>query len=650
MGMVFRAEDPGLARILALKVMLPAVASVPENRQRFLREAQATALVNHPNVIPIYKIGEDRGVPFLAMPLLKGELLETRINRERRLTIPDSVRIGREIAAGLAAAHDRNLIHRDIKPANLWLEAIQRRGVTDRVKILDFGLARIGDAGFTTPGAVLGTPAYMAPEQAKGQPVDYRCDLFSLGSVLYRLVTGERAFKGNEVFAVLMALTTEHPVAPHELNPEVPPALSQLIMHLLAKNPDDRPQSAHEVVSKLNALGPSGTSSTDRLPIYGAGSSGSIPVTPSPDDAKASSPNGPATAADSQTGAGPRSLSIGVWAAIILLICLLAFWLQSLFVAKPRGTVQLQISPPGSEVLIDSGAIQLNGDGATTMALAPGKHEMKVLHKDYHGRTLTLEVKEGDNLPVNVELKKLQLGAPVTTTTTAEPKPETPPVKEPAPEQKPAPQPPPKPVPELRLEAAKDPVLKQADAKPPTPNESRPKKEAEAKTASKTNDSPPETAPVKVMPRPVIAIDRRAAMWVIDCGGFVVLKRPGRETGDRVSNRDELPRGRFDVVQVNLRKKQKVDDEGLAALESLKELSTLDLSGTSVTDRGIAKLQSLRSLTILDVRDTAITDRAIADFRQLNGLQSLDLQNTKISPAGLQQIRAALPRCQISEP
>jgi WD40 repeat protein len=279
MGMVFRAEDLGLGRIVALKVLPPTVASMAETRQRFLREARAATLVNHPNVIPIYKIGEDRGVPYLAMPLLKGELLETRLNRERRLPVRDAVRIASEVAKGLAAAHERNLIHRDIKPANLWLEATQRRSAAERVKILDLGLACKVGPGLPTSGAVLGTPAYMAPEQVRGLTVDYRCDLFSLGCVMYRMLTGERAFQGNEVFAVLMALTSVHPPPPHEVNPAVPVGVSQLVMRLLAKQPDDRPQSAAEVVAALSSMEQPGTAALSRNePHYHAGSSAPVTV------------------------------------------------------------------------------------------------------------------------------------------------------------------------------------------------------------------------------------------------------------------------------------------------------------------------------------------------------------------------------------
>jgi serine/threonine protein kinase/formylglycine-generating enzyme required for sulfatase activity len=246
MGMVLDAEDPKLGRHVAIKVMRPRVASNLRARDRFVREAQAAAKVEHDHIIPIWYIGEDNGVPYIVMPFLKGESLDERLKRDGRLPIADIVRVGRETAEGLAAAHDMGLVHRDIKPANLWLEA--PRG---RVKILDFGLARLNsDAGqLTQSGAILGTPAYMAPEQARSQSVDGRSDLFSLGAVLYRAATSRTPFGGTDTMSMLMSLANDTPVDPRSLNPELPPHIANLIMRLLEKDPAKRPQSAREAAA-----------------------------------------------------------------------------------------------------------------------------------------------------------------------------------------------------------------------------------------------------------------------------------------------------------------------------------------------------------------------------------------------------------------
>jgi serine/threonine protein kinase len=260
MGVVFQAEDLQLQRLVALKVMRSAMLASAFARRRFLREAQASAGIDHEHIVTILQMGEDRGVPYLAMQLLQGETLEERLKREEKLPPEEVLHIGREIAVGLAAAHEGGLIHRDIKPANIWLETVHDAGgpsgSRDRVKILDFGLARAfgGDVHLTQSGVIVGTPAYMAPEQAQGGAVDPRTDLFSLGCVLYRLCTGRVPFQGATTMATLRALELEQPQPPHRLNPQIPRALSDLILKLLAKRPDDRCTSARTVVETLEAI------------------------------------------------------------------------------------------------------------------------------------------------------------------------------------------------------------------------------------------------------------------------------------------------------------------------------------------------------------------------------------------------------------
>jgi serine/threonine protein kinase len=262
MGVVFEAEDPQLQRNVALKAMRPDLATNGDARQRFLREAQRMATLTHDHVLAIHHVGEDHGVPFLAMPLLQGESLEDRLRREGQLPVAEVLRIGRETALGLSAAHERGVIHRDVKPANLWLEAS-----SGRVKILDFGLARLaeGDADLTGSGVIVGTPSYLAPEQAEGA-VDPRADLFSLGCVLYRMVTGRLAFPGKTRLAALRAVATLNPIPPRQINPETPEALSRLIEQLLSKDRADRPASASVVAQALKEIKQSASTSVPLTP------------------------------------------------------------------------------------------------------------------------------------------------------------------------------------------------------------------------------------------------------------------------------------------------------------------------------------------------------------------------------------------------
>jgi eukaryotic-like serine/threonine-protein kinase len=278
MGMVLQAVDPSLQRQVALKVLRPELAARAEARERFLREARTTAAIEHPNIIHVYQVDQDRNVPFLAMPLLKGESLDARLKHGPRLTITEAVRLGRQIAEGLAAAHEAGLIHRDVKPANLWLEA-----KTGLIKILDFGLARVAadDGQLTKTGAILGTPAYMAPEQAMGERVDARCDLFSLGAVLYLMLSGERPFKGQDTMSQLAALATTTPRPVQELNATVPLPLGDLVMRLLAREPSRRPASARIVADTLAAID-EGRARLAPSDVHSPGGADSLPTTTLP--------------------------------------------------------------------------------------------------------------------------------------------------------------------------------------------------------------------------------------------------------------------------------------------------------------------------------------------------------------------------------
>jgi hypothetical protein len=258
MGVVFLALDEHLRRRAAIKVMLPKYAAAPAARERFLREARTCAGVRSEHVVTIYDVGEERGVPFIAMEYLQGYSLEEHLKRRgASLSVPQVLRVGREIAEGLAAAHALGLVHRDIKPANVWLEAPQ-----GRVKILDFGLAKPvspdeteDDGSLTRTGQVVGTPAYMSPEQARGERVDPRTDLFSLGGVLYRVTTGRLPFEGPTAMAILTSLGgLDTPTPVQALNPAVPDPLADLIHRLLAKDAVHRPASAAEVAGELRRI------------------------------------------------------------------------------------------------------------------------------------------------------------------------------------------------------------------------------------------------------------------------------------------------------------------------------------------------------------------------------------------------------------
>jgi serine/threonine protein kinase len=246
-GTVVRAFDDKLQRVVAIKVMSPQLASTSPARRRFLREARSSARVRHENVVQIHAV-EEQPLPYLVMEYIPGQTLQRRLDQTGPLEVMDVLRIGAQIARGLAAAHEQGLIHRDIKPANILLE----NGIEQKVKITDFGLARTtDDASLSQSGVVSGTPLYMAPEQANGEALDSRADLFSLGSVLYTMASGRPPFRAATALAVLRRVAEDTPRPIQQIIPEVPQWLCDLIAKLHAKDPNKRFQSAAEVVALL---------------------------------------------------------------------------------------------------------------------------------------------------------------------------------------------------------------------------------------------------------------------------------------------------------------------------------------------------------------------------------------------------------------
>ena len=241
-----------LGRSIAIKVMKPEPGpDGAENCMRFLREARGMAAIKHDNLITVHQVGQQGDVVYLVMELLEGETLGARLQARRKRNVYGILRIAREITAGLIEIHRHGMVHRDLKPDNIWLERPR-----ERVKILDFGLARKvkGDVKLTQTGAVLGTPSYMAPEQARGLAPDQRCDLFSLGCILYYMCCGVKPFAGDSLLAVLTAIAVDHPTPVEELNPAIPQPLCDLIMQLLSKDREDRPNSAQEVLDRLKQI------------------------------------------------------------------------------------------------------------------------------------------------------------------------------------------------------------------------------------------------------------------------------------------------------------------------------------------------------------------------------------------------------------
>ena len=247
MGIVLKGYQRELNRYVAVKVLAPHLAQSAAARKRFAREAQATAAVVHPHVMAIHAVAANARLPYLVMPFVACESLQQRLDRHGPLDVKDVLRIGLQAASGLAAAHAQGLVHRDVKPANILLETS-----VDRVMLTDFGLARaVDDATLTRTGIIAGTPQYMSPEQAGGDAVDHRSDLFSLGSVLYAMCTGRPPFRAETTFGVLRRIRETPPRPIREINADIPEWLERIVLKLLSKDAADRIATATETATLL---------------------------------------------------------------------------------------------------------------------------------------------------------------------------------------------------------------------------------------------------------------------------------------------------------------------------------------------------------------------------------------------------------------
>jgi WD40 repeat protein len=400
MGIVLRAFDERLHRVVAIKVMSPSLAASAAARKRFTREARAAAAVTHDHIVTIHAVEEADSVPYLVMQYISGLSLQQRLDRSGPLALAEVLRIGMQTAAGLVAAHTQGLIHRDIKPANILLE----NGV-ERVKITDFGLARAAaDASLTQTGVVAGTPHYMAPEQARGESLDARADLFSLGSVLYAMCTGRAPFRASGSLAVLKRVCDETPTPIRETNPEIPQWLVAIIDKLHAKEPAERFQSASEVTDLLSR----------HLAHVQHPSVAPLPAVLSP----------LAHLRRGVRGEGNRRGRQRHWAiAAAVLLCFLLGGLSLteatgvtqvastvIRILTPQGTLVVEVDDPGVKVTIEGdGGLVIAGAGAQEVRLKPGSYQVKATKDGKSVKREVVTITRGGKQVVNVSLEPADL-------------------------------------------------------------------------------------------------------------------------------------------------------------------------------------------------------------------------------------------------
>ncbi len=383
MGIVLKALDTKLNRVVAIKVLASELAANAMAGKRFMHEAQAAAAVSHDHVVTIHAVDDEHGPPFLVMECIVGQSLQQKVDRDGALKLKEILRIGMQIASGLAAAHKQGLVHRDIKPANILLE----NGV-ERVRITDFGLARaVDDVGVTQTGQVTGTPQYMSPEQAMGDYIDHRSDLFSLGSVLYTMCTGRPAFRATNTVGVLRRVCDEVPRPIPEVNSEIPQELVAIIDKLLAKKPEDRIQTAAEVAVLLEQhLGHLQRPAMVSVP--------DLDTTATPPLAQPQRAGPPANSAGRS-----RWLFAGVPAVVILLAVIV------IKITNKDGTVTEFRVPDGSKVeIINDPTSSVAKASTSALAIAPFDEKQAKAYQDVWAKQLGEPVEITNSLGMKLRL------------------------------------------------------------------------------------------------------------------------------------------------------------------------------------------------------------------------------------------------------
>jgi serine/threonine protein kinase len=398
MGVVLKARDTKLLRVVAIKVLAPELASNPTARKRFQREAHAAAAVVHQHIVTIHAVDEDR-LPYLVMECINGQSLKEKIDREGHLPLVEILRIGQQVAAGLAAAHAHGLIHRDVKPANILLE----NGV-ERVRITDFGLARaVDDVGMTRTGEVAGTPQYMSPEQAQGLPIDSRSDLFSFGCVLYAMCTGRPPFRAETAFATARRVCEDTPRPIREINPEIPEWLTAIINRLLAKKPDERYSTAAEVAGLLGQQ-----LAQLQHPSLPAALATGVPQS---------------KIHNSKSRIDRRRWSLVAAAAVVLLVLgvslteatgVTQFAPTLVRIVTGEGTLVVEVNDPAVKVTVEGdGGLVIAGAGLHEVRLKPGHYQLRA---DKNGQRLPLTqelvtITRSNKEVVHVRLEAAEIGA-----------------------------------------------------------------------------------------------------------------------------------------------------------------------------------------------------------------------------------------------
>jgi len=384
MGIVYKAHDPNLDLILAVKVLRPECLQGETLVKRFIAEARVLGRLDHPNIVRVYNVDEDQGTVYIAMELLEGEGLNDLAKR-KRFSPEEIADLGATIAEALGYAHSKGVVHRDVKPGNILVRS------DGKPKITDFGIARIEDSAehlMTQAGEVLGTPAYMSPEQVLSEPVDGRSDLFSLGIILYELCAGERPFRGDSLGAVFQAITQATPVPLSQLNPEIPAVLAEVVERCLRRNPPDRFQSGEDLAAALHGCfrkeSPVEAAPVDSREIPKKGTPAWVFAVVLAVLAAAGGgiyhfTSGHDAAAPTAAPSAPAAASKGA----------------------PASSLRLSTSPAGAHVFFDGAP---KGEAPLRLEASPGKHEVRLTLPGYEEWEAQVELAQGAEVPLDVDL------------------------------------------------------------------------------------------------------------------------------------------------------------------------------------------------------------------------------------------------------
>jgi eukaryotic-like serine/threonine-protein kinase len=607
MGAVYLAFDERLQRKVALKVMLPKAATNEQAKERFLREARAAAQISSDYVVTIHEADEIDGVPYIALQYLQGYPLDEYLKKKGLPSISQVLRIGRETALGLAAAHSLGLVHRDIKPGNIWLES-----PNGRVKILDFGLAKpvVGSEGaeLTGAGTIMGTPAYMAPEQGMGRALDGRADLFSLGCMLYRLTTGKLPFDHPTLMAILTAIATEEPTPVRELNPEIPKGLANLIHRLLAKKPAQRPENATVVAQELDSLiqqnGPDGASKPLPNVVYAPMAVSMQVSNPFEDidiDTEAVAPQPKPREEREKPKAKSRLLWLWVAIGFFGLLCCGAAGVIIIKITNKDGSVTKIEVPEGSKVEV------IKPKGKETAPASNLSTDRKAAEWVLSiGGTVRIdgsekEIREPSELPRNaIRLVAVDLHSK-------------------------------KQVIDQELTRFKDCKNLQEIILAGT----------EVGDAGMAHFK--ECKKLKKIHIAHTQVTDSGINNFKDCEDLEIVDFSGTKISDigLAYFKDCKNLKQFYLGNCN------VTDAGLAIFKGRGDITTLGLGGTKITDTGLSYFKECKNLSTLTVDSTQATDAGLNYFSNCKNLWLITIQKTKVTAAKFEQLKKALPKCKI---